>query len=271
VPTNWSGNRILLHLDAVNWQSTVYINGSTVGTHKGGYDPISYDITSYLKRGSTELIVQVFSPEDNGSQPRGKQTLSPGGIMYTSSSGIWQPAWLEPIDPSGIAHLVIVPDIDNSRLRLTVNTLATSGVTVSVFVLDNGVVTNTATGSPNTELDIPLHNPKLWSPSSPFLYGLQITTMHNGVTNDSVSSYFGMRKISVVTNNGVPQIFLNNQFLFEMGPLDQGFWPDGIYTAPPMTRSSLIYKRRRRSDSILCASTLKSNGPAGIIGRTRLD
>jgi len=232
VPSNWSGNRILLHLDAVNWQSTVYINGSNIGTHKGGYDPITYDITPYLKIGSNELIVQVFSPEDNGSQPRGKQTLSPGGIMYTSSSGIWQPAWLEPIDPSGVANLVIVPDIDNSRLRLIVNTLATSGVTVSVSVLDNGVVTNTAVGNPNTELDIPLHNPKLWSPSSPFLYGLQINTIHNGVTNDSVSSYFGMRKISVATNTGVPQIFLNNQFLFEMGPLDQGFWPDGIYTAP---------------------------------------
>jgi hypothetical protein len=232
VPAGWGGQRIILHLDAVNWQSQVYINGHNVGMHKGGYDPISYDITSYLNGGTNELIVQVYSPEDNGGEPRGKQTLYPGGVMYTSSSGIWQSVWLEPVDSSGVQNLLIIPDVDNSRLRLTVNTYATNGVTVYAKVLDADTVVNTAIGNPQTELDIPIASPQLWSPNSPFLYDLQITVVHNGVTNDTVSSYFGMRKISANQVAGRWRLFLNNQYLFELGPLDQGFWPDGLYTAP---------------------------------------
>jgi hypothetical protein len=233
VPPNWNGQRIILHLDAVNWRATVFINGQNIGVHKGGYDPISYDITPYLSgSGPQELIVQVYSPVDNGGQPRGKQTLYPGGIMYTSSSGIWQPIWLEPVDASGVSNLQIIPDVDNSRLRLTVNTYATNGVTVVATVSSNGVAFNSVTGSPQTELGIPIPNPNLWSPENPFLYDLQVSVIHNGMTNDSVTSYFGMRKISISVVNGVPQMFLNNEAYFEMGPLDQGFWPDGIYTAP---------------------------------------
>ncbi len=231
VPTGWSGKRIILHLDAVDWQATVYVNGQLVGVHQGGYDPFSYDITPYLNGGTNELIIGVYSPEDNGGQPRGKQTLYPGGIMYTSSSGIWQPAWLEPVDASGIQNLQIVPDVDNSQIKLTVNCYATSGVTVNVLVTSNGVPITSTAINPDTTTGIPVHNPNLWSPENPFLYGLQIWTVHSGVTNDAVTSYLGMRKISVVTVNGVPQIYLNNQPYFEMGPLDQGFWPDGIYTA----------------------------------------
>jgi hypothetical protein len=240
VPSTWSGKRIILHLDAVNWQSAVYLNGQNIGSHKGGYDPASYDITAYLSSsGSQELIVQVYSPVDNAGEPRGKQTLYPGGIMYTSSSGIWQPVWLEPVDASGVRNLQIISDVDNSRLRLTVNTYATSGVTVMAIVSSNGVAINSMTGNPQTELDIPLANPSLWSPDNPFLYDLKVFIIHNGVTNDTVTSYFGMRKISISVVNGVPRTFLNNHFLFEMGPLDQGFWPDGIYTAP--TDAALAY------------------------------
>jgi hypothetical protein len=159
--------------------------------------------------------------------------------MYTSSSGIWQPVWLEPVDASGVSELRMIPDVDNSRLRLTVNTHATNGVTVAATVSSNGVAVSAVTGNPQTELDIPIPSPKLWSPENPFLYDLQITVIHNGVTNDYVTSYFGMRKISIQKVNGVPQIFLNNQPYFELGPLDQGFWPDGIYTAP--TDAALKY------------------------------
>jgi Concanavalin A-like lectin/glucanases superfamily/Glycosyl hydrolases family 2, sugar binding domain/Glycosyl hydrolases family 2/Glycosyl hydrolases family 2, TIM barrel domain len=232
VPPAWSGKRIILHLDAANWQATVYVNGQEVGVHKGGYDPFSYDITSYLNGGTNELIVQVYSPVDHGGEPRGKQTLYPGGIMYTSSSGIWQPVWLEPVDASGVQDLQMVPDVDNSQLRLTVNTYATNGVTVVATALTNGVAVGSVTGAPQTELDLPISHPILWSPDNPFLYDLHVSVIHNGVTNDSVTSYFGMRKISVQVVKGVPQIYLNNQPYFEMGPLDQGFWPDGIYTAP---------------------------------------
>ena len=239
VPAGWSGKRVILHLDAVNWQSQVYINGQTVGIHKGGYDPFSFDITTYLNGATNELIIQVYSPEDSIGEPRGKQTLYPGGIMYTSSSGIWQPAWLEPVDSFGIQNLTVIPDVDNSRLRLTVNTYATNGVTVYATILDTGTIISTMSGNPQTELDIPINNLKLWSPTSPFLYDLQVSVAHNGITNDMVTSYFGMRKIAINTVNGVPRTYLNNQFLFEMGPLDQGFWPDGIYTAP--TDAALAY------------------------------
>jgi Concanavalin A-like lectin/glucanases superfamily/Glycosyl hydrolases family 2, sugar binding domain/Glycosyl hydrolases family 2/Glycosyl hydrolases family 2, TIM barrel domain len=239
VPPAWNGRRIILHLDAVNWQSQVYINGQSVGSHAGGYDPASYDITPYLNGGTNELIVQVYSPEDNGGEPRGKQTLYPGGIMYTSSSGIWQPVWLEPVDSSGVQNLRIIPDVDNSRLRLTVNTYATNGVTVSATVLDCGAAVSSVTGSPDTELDIPIPHPKLWSPNCPFLYDLDVSVFHNGMTNDTVASYFGMRKIAVTMVNGTPKLYLNNHFVFGMGPLDQGFWPDGLYTAP--TDAALKY------------------------------
>jgi hypothetical protein len=239
VPPAWSGQRIILHLDAVDWQATAYVNGQKVGTHKGGYDPFSYDLTPYLSGSSNELIIQVYNPVDNGGQPRGKQTLYPGGIMYTSSTGIWQPVWLEPVDASGVNNLQLVPDVDNARLRLTVNTYATNGVTVVATVSSNGLAVSSAAGLPQTELNVPVPNPNLWSPENPFLYNLQISTIHNGVTNDNVSSYFGMRKISLSVVNGVPKILLNNQPYFGMGPLDQGFWPDGIYTAP--TDAALEY------------------------------
>ncbi len=233
IPPAWNGRHIILHLDAVNWRSTVYINGQNVGVHKGGYDPISYDITPYLMGGGAqELIVQVYSPVDNQGEPRGKQTLYPGGIMYTSSSGIWQPAWLEPVDPYGVSDVRIIPDVDHSQVRVTMSNYASTGVTVIATVLTNGTAINSVTGAPQTELDIPVPNPNLWSPDNPFLYDLRIQAIHNGVTNDALMSYFGMRKIATNVVNGVSQIYLNNQPCFEMGPLDQGFWPDGIYTAP---------------------------------------
>jgi hypothetical protein len=232
VPAAWSGEHIILHLDAVDWQAKVYVNGQEVGLHKGGYDPISDDITTYLNGGTNELIVNVYSPEDNGGEPRGKQTLYPGGVMYTSSSGIWQPAWLEPVDASGVSSLLMVPNVDHSQLQLTVNTYATAGVMVVATVLTNGVALNSVTGSPNTQLNIPIPNENLWSPTNPFLYNLQISVMHDGAAVDTVTSYFGMRKIAVNSVAGRWRLFLNNQFLFEFGPLDQGFWPDGVYTAP---------------------------------------
>jgi len=232
VPPAWNGKKIILHFEAVNWQATVYVNGILVGVHKGGYDPFRFDITPSLRSGTNELMVNVYSPVDSGGEPRGKQTLYPGGIMYTSSSGIWQTVWLEPVDASGVRALHLVPDVDHALLRLTVDTYATNGVMIAAVALTNGVAVGSVTGAPQTELALPVPHPILWSPDNPFLYDLQIVVIHNGATNDRVMSYFGMRKISVQTVNGVPQIFLNNRPYFEMGPLDQGFWPDGIYTAP---------------------------------------
>jgi len=177
VPPGWSGNRIILHLDAVNWQSEVFVNGQSLGVHKGGYDGFSYDATPFLSgSGAQELLVRVYNPADNGSQPRGKQTLYPGGIMYTTASGIWRSVWLEPVSASGVQGLVMTPDLDNPRLRLTVTTYATSGVSVSATVLDGATVVTNLSGSPQTQLSLSIPNPKLWSPDNPYLYGLQVAS-----------------------------------------------------------------------------------------------
>jgi autotransporter-associated beta strand protein len=234
VPPEWSGQRVILHLDAVNWQSRIYLNGQILGTHTGGYDPFSYDITSYLTNsGAQELIVRVYSPEDAGSEPRGKQTLYPGGIMFTSASGIWQPVWLEPVPVTSIAGLHLVPDVDGNRLQLNVAVSgAAAGLSVTAAAFDGGNQVASATGAPGGIFYLNIPTPKLWSPTNPFLYDLQISLLTNATILDSVGSYFGMRKISLGTNNGFVRLFLNNQFTFQFGPLDQGFWPDGVYTAP---------------------------------------
>jgi hypothetical protein len=234
VPAGWSGERVLLHFGAVDYESEVYVNGKSQGIHKGGYDPFTYDITASLTAtGDQELIVRVYDPTDNGGQPRGKQTLYPGGIMYTPCSGIWQSVWLEPVPQTSIASLKIVPDIDNASVKLTVNTSGSgTGLTVQASVKDGQNVVRTVTGAANTVLTIAISSPKLWSPSSPFLYDLSVSLLSNGAMSDSVGSYFGMRKISLGNDGGYKKMLLNNKFLYEIGPLDQGFWPDGIYTAP---------------------------------------
>ncbi len=234
VPPMWSGQHILLHLDAVDWQSQVFVNGRSVGLHKGGYDPVTYDITACLAgSGPQELIVQVYNPADDGGQPRGKQTLNPGGIMYASSTGIWQPVWLEPVPATSVADVKLVPDIDNNRLNVAVSVSGpTNGVTVNAVARIGASVVGSVSGAPGAGLLLPVPGPTLWSPTNPFLYDLTVTLSNGPVQLDSVASYFGMRKISLSTNGGIVRILLNNQFVFQFGPLDQGFWPDGIYTAP---------------------------------------
>ena len=234
VPAGWTGQRILLHLDAVDWESEVFINGASVGVHKGGYDPATYDITSYLVgTGAQELIVRIYDPTDGGGQPRGKQTLYPGGIMYTSCSGIWQPVWLEPAPATSIASLRLVPDIDNQRLSVTANISgAPAGLTVNAIARVGSNIVSSVSGTPGTALLLPVPNATLWTPTNPFLYDLDVTLSDGATAVDSVTSYFGMRKISLGTTNGFVKMLLNNQFVFQFGPLDQGFWPDGIYTAP---------------------------------------
>lgn len=248
VPAAWSGQRLLLHLDAVDWESEVFINGTSVGVHRGGYDPATYDITPYVTgSGPQELIVRVYDPTDNGGQPRGKQTLHPGGIMYTSCSGIWQPVWLEPVPATcHIAGLKLVPDIDQDRLAVTANVAGdTSGITVTAVARAGGNVVGAVSGPPNVALQLPVPNPQLWCPTNPFLYDLDVTLSNSVSQVDAVGSYFGMRKISLGTNDGFVKIFLNNRFVFEFGPLDQGFWPDGIYTAPTdlALKSDLEYEK----------------------------
>jgi Glycosyl hydrolases family 2, sugar binding domain/Glycosyl hydrolases family 2, TIM barrel domain/Glycosyl hydrolases family 2 len=225
------GQRWLLHFGAVDWDATVILNGRTLGQHRGGYDPFTFDITDALAPGGTqELVVSVWDPTDAASQPRGKQVLKPGGIMYTANTGIWQTVWLEPVPVARIEALKIVPDVDAGLVRVTTKLAGGNGETlIRATALDGGREVQTAHGRASAPLELKIRAPKLWSPDQPFLYGLRV-----GIAGgDEVKSYFGMRKIAVAKDeSGFNRLMLNNKALFQLGPLDQGWWPDGLYTAP---------------------------------------
>jgi len=232
VPGSWKGQHVLLHFGAVDWEATVSVNGKELGTHRGGFDGFSFDITDALKpSGEQEIVVAVCDPSDRGPQAKGKQVLKPGGIMYTATSGIWQTAWFEPVPAAYFSKLKIVPDLDNSCVRITAEVSGNpGGMGVSVLVKEGRKTLAVKSGLPNQEMVVPVANPKLWSPDAPFLYDLDVML---GKEQDRVTSYFGMRKIALGKDaDGITRLMLNNKPLFQFGPLDQGFWPDGIYTAP---------------------------------------
>ena len=243
VPAAWKGKRVILNFGAVDYESEVYVNGRSVGLHRGGYDPFHYDVTDALKDGGDgpqELVVRVFDPTIEAGQPRGKQTTAPGGIMYTPTTGIWQTVWLEPIAPGGVRDLKITPDVDAGAVGIAVETLGEAAdAEIAVTVKDGENVVGTAKGKPGSEIKIAVPDAKLWSPDQPFLYDLEIAVARNGEAVDKVDSYFGMRKIEIGEVDGVKKMLLNGKFVFQLGPLDQGFWPDGIYTPP--TENALKY------------------------------
>jgi len=236
VPEKWQGQRVLLHFQAVDWESAVYVNGKPLGEHRGGYDAFSFDITDALKpAGDQELIVKVFDPTNAGSQPRGKQVNNPGGIMYTPTTGIWQTVWLEPVPAARIGRLLLTPELDGSCLKLTVEGVDAANCTVQAAARDGQTDVAQATGGVGAEikLAIPKDKLKTWSPNAPFLYDLTVTLKQGDRVVDQVQSYFGMRKIDLGKDEqGKLRMRLNNEFVFQIGPLDQGFWPDGLYTAP---------------------------------------
>jgi len=235
LPSSWPGRRILLHFGAVDWETEVWVDGCRVGMHRGGYDPFSFEITQCLAgHGTHEIIVAVWDPTNAGYQPRGKQVAEPGGIWYTPTTGIWRTVWIEPVPESSIESFSLVPDVDNGALYISVKTRGvTGGMTVRAAAFDSGGKIAESTGAADEKLVLRLDTPKLWSPDSPFLYDLELTLLRDGKEADTVTSYFGMRKISLGHDGaGVLRLFLNNEPLFQFGPLDQGFWPDGLYTAP---------------------------------------
>lgn len=233
IPSQWKGEQILLHFGAVDYESEIFINGKSVGIHKGGYDAFSFDITGAIENiEEPELTVRVYDQTDNTGFPRGKQSLQPQGIMYTSVTGIWQTVWLEPVPEYNINDLKIVPDIDRSLVKITANSLASAAHNILIKILDGDNTIATIKANCNTEIEVPLAGVKLWSPDNPFLYNLEITLQKDDTNIDKITSYFGMRKIAVGEEGGYKKLMLNNKFLFQFGPLDQGYWPDGIYTAP---------------------------------------
>ncbi len=246
VPKKWAGERVLLNFGAVNWESNFWLNGKKlIGPHRGGYDPFSLDITNDLdaNKAEQELIVGVWNPIDAGTQPRGKQVRKPGGIFYTASTGIWQTVWLEPVAPQAdILSLKIIPDVDDGKVRIgMVIRGAAEGLTVGFSIKDGDKTIVTADQDLGAASVFAIDKPKLWSPEHPFLYDLHVELRQKGKRIDAVDSYFGMRKIEVGKPNekGVPRILLNGKPVFLRGPLDQGFWPDGLYTAP--TDAALKY------------------------------
>ena len=249
IPDAWRSGRVLLHFGAVDWHATVLVNGRTIGEHKGGYTPFTFDITEALRpSGPQELMVGVWDPTDTWTQPRGKQTLNPQGIWYTAVTGIWQTVWLEPVPATAIRHLMPVPDVDRSRLRLTVEIDGDAkGVTVRAEAIDGGKTVAATQGKPDEPLAIALKSPRLWTPESPHLYGLKVSLWRGARRLDEVQSYFAMRKVSLGKDaHGHTRILLNGRPCFHIGLLDQGWWPDGLYTAPTdeALRSDIELMRR---------------------------
>ena len=235
IPKNWKNKRVLLHFGAVDWESTVWLNGKPVGTHKGGYDAFSFDITDALIKAQQQLVVSVWDPTDAGTQPRGKQVRKPGGIWYTSVTGIWQTVWLEPVEKAHIASFKIIPDIDKQNVTITPYCQSIDkNYRVKAIVKNGEKVEGEFTGLTDEPITITIAEPKLWSPEEPFLYDLELQLLSkNEKIVDQISSYFGMRKSSLGKDeNGITRMMLNNEPYFQLGPLDQGWWPDGLYTAP---------------------------------------
>lgn len=249
VPAKWKGKDVMLNFGAVDWKAEVFVNDVLVGSHKGGYTPFSFNITPFLKgSGAQKLVVRVWDPSDKGYQPIGKQTSNPQGIWYTSVTGIWQTVWLEPVASNHITAVKSIPNVDANALNVTVGA-STPCVTsiVEVKLLDKGAVVASAKGVQGQELRLGVKNPTLWSPENPYLYDMSITLSQNGKVIDQVKSYTAFRKISVEKDqSGILRMCLNNKPLFHYGPLDQGWWPDGLYTAP--TDEALLYDIKKTKE-----------------------
>ena len=280
LPAKWPGQRTLLHFGAVDYKSIILVNGAVVGSHQGGSDPFSFDITKYLHAGANELVVQVTDPTSTGDQPRGKQTLEPRGIWYTAVSGIWQTVWLEPVSELYIRDVRAVPDIDTGELKIAValSNTASPDDAVRLTARDKGKVIATTIMRGNREVSLKIPNAHLWSPDDPYLYDLtaelvKVTPPKGagddrrglppmtdqevqayaaaqvaGAPIDTVQSYFGMRKISTGIDpmTGKMALLLNNEPLFQNGTLDQGWWPESLLTPPSAeaARSDIVFLKK---------------------------
>lgn len=249
-PSQWRGQRVLLHFGAVDWKADVWVNDVKVGSHTGGFTPFSFDITAALNaNGKNTLTVKVWDPTDKGPQPRGKQVSRPEGIWYTPVSGIWQTVWLEPVPQRYIENLRITPDIDNHRLTVEVQTsdpAASDLLEVAVYDGEALVASGKSINGQPVEVAMPA-DAKLWSPDSPNLYDLKVSLRDGKKVIDAVDSYAAMRKFSTARDkDGIVRLELNNEPLFQYGPLDQGWWPDGLYTAP--TDEALLYDIQKTKD-----------------------
>lgn len=248
IPSNWKSKSVLLHFGAVDWKADVFLNDIKIGSHTGGFTSFSFDITPYLKSGEQKLVVKVWDGTDEGFQPRGKQVNNPEGIWYTPVTGIWQTVWLEPVNSRYISRVTTVPDIDRESLLVDVSTVGTgSSDIVEVIVKDGSTVVASGKAANGQTVELNIQGAKLWSPEDPFLYDMEVKLYEKGKISDQVKSYTAMRKFSTKRDNtGIVRLQLNNKDYFHFGPLDQGWWPDGLYTAP--TDEALLYDIQKTKD-----------------------
>lgn len=242
VPNDWrigNGQRLKLNFGAVDYQAKVWVNGKLVAEHTGGYTAFSADITDALERGQQEIVVAV-TDTTGPNQPKGKQSPNPSGIFYTPSSGIWQTVWLEPVADKGIDEIKTTPDLTTSSLKVNVKSAGTGSVT-AVARDARGKQVGTVTGPANADLTLPVPNAHLWTPDDPYLYKLDIT-----LGKDKVKSYFGMRSTGIANVGGTPKLTLNGQPIFHLMQLDQGFYPDGLNTAP--SDEALVFDLQAQKD-----------------------
>ena len=246
VPSAWKRQRVMLNFEAVDWAAEVYVNDQLAGRHTGGYTAFSFDVTPYLKgRGKQKLVVKVLDSTNCGEQPTGKQVTKPNGIWYTPVTGIWQSVWIEPVRSAAVTSYLAIPDVDAGAVDVTVFADgATEKDRVEIWLREGGVGYNAdepgetqtvafASVAPGQTVRLTLTDPKLWSPESPFLYELGIQLKQGKKVVDEVRGYTALRKSSeVVDSAGYKRLGLNNEPYFQYGPLDQGWWPDGLYTAP---------------------------------------
>ena len=243
IPNVWNKKHILLNFEACDWETRIWVDGKEVGTHRGGYDPFTFDITQSIgDKKIHELLVCVWDPTDKGTQPRGKQVSSPGSIWYTPTTGIWQTVWIEPVNESYISSFRTVTNTNGTIIFKSDVKNGAEG-SLSFIVKKEGKTIATATGNADNEITVQIKDPILWSPDRPFLYDISIELKKNNKIVDRVKSYTGIRKISIgKTSDGFTRMLLNNDFVYQNGPLDQGFWPDGIYTPP--TEDAMVYDLR---------------------------
>ena len=245
LPKSWKGNRVLLHFGAVDWKADIWVNDVKAGSHTGGYTPFSIDITDALKSGENSLTVRVWDGTDTGFQPRGKQVRKPSGIWYTSVTGIWQTVWLEPVPEQHIRNLRTTPDLDAGCIRVLAEGVDRGVVEVSLSA--DGRRVASARALAGSEVEIPVPGARLWTPDDPYLYDLEVSLIRDGKTLDRVKSYCAMRKVGVTSGkDGILRLTLNDKPIFMYGPLDQGWWPDGLYTAP--TDEALAFDVQKTKD-----------------------
>ncbi len=233
IPKDWKEQKILLHFGAIDWKAIIWVNGDKIGEHEGGYTPFKFDISDNLKDEQNDLVISVWDPTDSGKQERGKQSLNPKIIFYTAVSGIWQTVWLEPVPSTFIENYYTTTNIENELLvidPIIKNPVSSDVLELEVLKNEKEIISQAV--QINNKFQINLKSPQLWNPENPFLYNFILRIKRGNAIVDEICGYFGMRKVSLKDENEVITIELNNKPIFQYGTLDQGYWPDGLYTAP---------------------------------------